>query len=1087
MAINTSGYFQLNFPWVTDSVNEQPSPPNIRSFSEWVSVLLIPDPQMLVDIMEQYPLWFTEVAAGAMVTSFWDYQGTAPRTGVVTAADGDYPASFIDNDSGVPGAKVGDALDYLLAALSSNLYWLQPVQFAQTSPPAWSDGDRCLITGTGTGIFAGHDYEIATATGGGTSATFETMLEGAHVALDGDLDKIYRFDGSVIQTIDFGEPNAIRWDVSDQFDLVAEKVTPVNADRILIEDSEDAYAKKYAQIGNLPGGGGIAISNDIVADSGSTTKAPSVAVVEAELLALEALITALQGQVNGLPGAFQSSRKIYDLRADFGLNPIDGSKTLAQLGISSGNLNYARAKLAWDNIFVPRSRLYGGTIEPSDFTSLNWCVACHMEAVFRGHGLGFTRDIPIASMNHVRWPQGRYALNFPGVLSGGGASGAGPTASANKGIETGGTMINIDHNNWLGFGSAESNGLRDKTPFITHSYGQGFSTLGYLEMIPFFGFTIECNGGNWQDPGEFFHGVGFSNGGELSLLDRIYARKANNGGVFIGGAGPAVVGDISVFDNCEAGLLLDSESSLGNFYARQVSGDDNGYAHVFIKNGMLVTIGTIKHETGLSASRVRAAKSNPSIFAQGWVNATVHSISHATGTEADVPVLIYVKHSAGTKSGLSVGHMMGWSFSRVLVDLTERQVGSGPGTNFSGTAPAVTASRPIVGGSFRVYDSSRHQTVIADANGANTTNTITLETATGVTLKRGTIEILGEGDADYAAYVGGGGLQTREQWNNSRSRIVVARLKCHDGGPVSEWFDPQYTPISGRAQGASGTFNTSTGVGSVTFSTNALPTGATVRFYYDDDIIGLDDGAGNMGGIYGIGGTVNYTTGAWTVTASTPLRSSARIKFSSPRMFGSQFGGTEFAVFKDTRWENDNAYNQVVSHEVPFQETPAPFYGSTDRIGFVDDGGARDLNAGTPVWDISGAGVVTPGGMIEMFYNQQTLADRVESHTITGIRRIDIIGARFINVGGSGKWLADTIEIRADGTVWCDGVQATVEINNGGTVTTGPIFNGSWRNKWSIIPAAPFDVTEFFGKTGSTSVQFQSEVFQNDTNIEIYG
>lgn len=36
----------------------------------------------------------------------------------------------------------------------------------------------------------------------------------------------------------------------------AEKSSPVNADRVLIDDSADSYNKKWAQVGNLPGGGG---------------------------------------------------------------------------------------------------------------------------------------------------------------------------------------------------------------------------------------------------------------------------------------------------------------------------------------------------------------------------------------------------------------------------------------------------------------------------------------------------------------------------------------------------------------------------------------------------------------------------------------------------------------------------------------------------------------------------------------------------------------------------------------------------------------------------------------------------------------
>jgi hypothetical protein len=45
-----------------------------------------------------------------------------------------------------------------------------------------------------------------------------------------------------------------------EFDLQTEKVTPVSADLLLVEDSAAGYVKKKVQVGNLPGGGGAATS-----------------------------------------------------------------------------------------------------------------------------------------------------------------------------------------------------------------------------------------------------------------------------------------------------------------------------------------------------------------------------------------------------------------------------------------------------------------------------------------------------------------------------------------------------------------------------------------------------------------------------------------------------------------------------------------------------------------------------------------------------------------------------------------------------------------------------------------------------------
>lgn len=52
------------------------------------------------------------------------------------------------------------------------------------------------------------------------------------------------------------DSSAVHSDVASEFFGVTEKVTPISADLLLIEDSAASYAKKKVQIGNLPGGTG---------------------------------------------------------------------------------------------------------------------------------------------------------------------------------------------------------------------------------------------------------------------------------------------------------------------------------------------------------------------------------------------------------------------------------------------------------------------------------------------------------------------------------------------------------------------------------------------------------------------------------------------------------------------------------------------------------------------------------------------------------------------------------------------------------------------------------------------------------------
>lgn len=74
------------------------------------------------------------------------------------------------------------------------------------------------------------------------------------------------------------DDNAIHDNVAAEISAITEKITPVSADLIVIEDSEDVNNKKRVQIGNLPGGSGTDpdaihdnVAGEIVAVTEKTT------------------------------------------------------------------------------------------------------------------------------------------------------------------------------------------------------------------------------------------------------------------------------------------------------------------------------------------------------------------------------------------------------------------------------------------------------------------------------------------------------------------------------------------------------------------------------------------------------------------------------------------------------------------------------------------------------------------------------------------------------------------------------------------------------------------------------------------------
>lgn len=83
-------------------------------------------------------------------------------------------------------------------------------------------------------------------TASGTTVTYSgiPLLAGAQVAF-------YYWTAEGIGT----DPLAIHVNVSNEISGIDEKLSPVDTDIVVIEDSEDGYSKKRVQIGNLPGGG----------------------------------------------------------------------------------------------------------------------------------------------------------------------------------------------------------------------------------------------------------------------------------------------------------------------------------------------------------------------------------------------------------------------------------------------------------------------------------------------------------------------------------------------------------------------------------------------------------------------------------------------------------------------------------------------------------------------------------------------------------------------------------------------------------------------------------------------------------------
>lgn len=115
-----------------------------------------------------------------------------------------------------------------------------------------------------TWVEANNAWEAADPTGGSGSPLTVEEQDGTPSVANVDTIRVTNGtltdDGGGTVTLAFGsaatDGSAIHDNEAGEIQAIAEKESPVAGDLLLIEDSEDSYAKKRVEMGNLPGGSG---------------------------------------------------------------------------------------------------------------------------------------------------------------------------------------------------------------------------------------------------------------------------------------------------------------------------------------------------------------------------------------------------------------------------------------------------------------------------------------------------------------------------------------------------------------------------------------------------------------------------------------------------------------------------------------------------------------------------------------------------------------------------------------------------------------------------------------------------------------
>lgn len=200
---------------------------------------------------------------GALVGDIVEFNGTtwdatSPLEGWIAYLDAQNKDALYVND-GTPTWEIRPTIptDHAdLTGIGTNTHAQIDTHVADTTNPHATD-----LGSLGTGSLAELNATVTDATLddsgdarpptthaiGGSAHSASTLAQLNALVSDATLD-----DAGDSRT----DTNAIHDNVAGEINAVTEKVTPVAADLLIIEDSADVNNKKKVQVGNLPGGGG---------------------------------------------------------------------------------------------------------------------------------------------------------------------------------------------------------------------------------------------------------------------------------------------------------------------------------------------------------------------------------------------------------------------------------------------------------------------------------------------------------------------------------------------------------------------------------------------------------------------------------------------------------------------------------------------------------------------------------------------------------------------------------------------------------------------------------------------------------------
>lgn len=282
---------------------------------------------------------------------------------------------------------------------------------------------------------------------------------------------------------------------------------------------------------------------------------------------------------------------------------------------------------------------------------------------------------PLASVVDIDTPEGLYLVNY--ICDYGYADYTfGGTFVYYPG--NGSTNIGVWHEKWMG-------GERDLFRHAMHgtnlegSYSESFS-FGNVRLLGRAATAVA------PDPSFKSTGLSVWDAGETSKIGRIYAEGFNNCGIRIHRGTPLSADELTVFNNCEAGVRF--QGCAGNTGdIKVISGDDNGALIDFVDGdgrqaGGQFNIGAIKSEAGVTPISRNPHRKQKLMVLRGQFGVNV-GVARGSHSQVRVDNLIEVdcRLTDGNKqvSNLTIGSINGFNYGNAVKDLANGWEAADPG------------------------------------------------------------------------------------------------------------------------------------------------------------------------------------------------------------------------------------------------------------------------------------------------------------------------------------------------------------------------------------------------------------------------